>query len=244
MSEPDYDFLEEDVPGEAAAEPVPETVESKTASEIEAEKAPAPAAPEATTAPAKEDLVPLAALKAERDKRQREEASRKELERRLAELERPKAPPPPAFYENPTEHIAHAVTATEQRLQARFYAALEEQVREAHADYDEVLAELEQTGNPALVQQVFAAANPALEAYRLGKQLREVKAMQDPKAYRAQVEAEVRAAIAAEAAAKEAARAAALQAIPPELSTARASKDTDVAEPDDLDSILASRNKR
>lgn len=242
MSEPDYDFLEEDVPDEAAAESVPETVESNTAPEVVAQ-APAAAAPEATTAPAKEDSVPLAALMAERDKRQKEEASRKELERRLAELERPKAPAPPAFYENPEQHIAHAVTATEQRLQQRFFAALEEQAREAHADYDEVLAELEQTGNPALVQQVFAAANPALEAYRLGKQLREVKAMQDPKAYRAQVEAEVRAAIAAEAATKEAARNAALEAIPPELSTARASKDSDVGVDDSLDSILASKKR-
>jgi hypothetical protein len=244
MSEPDYDFLEEDVPDEAAAESVPETVESNTAPEVVA-PAPAAAAPEATTAPAKEDHVPLAALMAERDKRQKEEASRKELERRLAELERPRQPPPPAFYENPEQHIAHAVTATEQRLQQRFFAALEEQARAVHADYDEALVELEQAGNPALFQQVFAAANPASEAYRLGKQLREVKAMQDPAAYRAKVEAEVRAAIAAEASTKEAARIAAQSAIPPELSSARASKDADApAEDDSLDSILASRNKR
>lgn len=243
MSAPDYDFLEEDVPDEAVAESVPETVESNTAPEVAA-PAPAAVAPEATTAPAKEDHVPLAALMAERTKRQQEEASRKELERRLAELERPRQPPPPAFYENPTEHIAHAVSQTEQRLQQRFFAALEEQARAVHTDYDEVLAELQETGNPALVQQVFAAANPALEAYRLGKQLREVKAMQDPASYRAKVEAEVRAAIAAEAATKEAARIAAQSAIPPELSSVRAAKDADVSEDDDtLDSILATRKR-
>lgn len=233
MSEPDYDFLEEDVPDEAV--PATETVDDTPA---------APAATEATTAPATEDRVPLAALMAERDKRQQEAAARKELERRLAELEANK-PEPPKFYENPELAVDHRVREVEARANQRLFAALEAAAREAHADYDEVIAELTEQAqsNPALAQQVFSSPNPATAAYRLGKQLREMKAMQDPAAYRAKVEAEIRAQIAAEQKAKEDARKAAEAAIPPELSTARAAKDAAAVEDDSLDSILASRRR-
>jgi hypothetical protein len=239
MSEPDYDFLREDVAEPAAAEPVAETVETPVA------QAPV-STPEATTAPApKEAHVPLPALMAERDKRQQEEAKRKELERRLAELEANK-PEPPKFYENPELAVDHRVREVEARANQRLYAALEAAAREAHPDYDEVIAELTEQAqsNPALAQQVFSSPNPATAAYRLGKQLREMKAMQDPAAYRAQVEAEIRAQIAAEQKAKEDARKAAEAAIPPELSTARATKDVAVVEDDSLDSILAQRQGR
>lgn len=233
MSEPDYDFLEEDVPDEAV--PATETVDDPPA---------APAATEATTAPATEDRVPLAALMAERDKRQQEAAARKELERRLAELEANK-PEPPKFYENPELAVDHRVREVEARANQRLFAALEAAAREAHADYDEVIAELTEQAqsNPALAQQVFSSPNPATAAYRLGKQLREMKAMQDPAAYRAKVEAEIRAQLAAEQKAKEDARKAAEAAIPPELSTARAAKDAAAVEDDSLDSILASRRR-
>jgi hypothetical protein len=236
MSEPDYDFLREDEADPATPESAPETVETPVVAE-------APTASEAPTAPAREsDHVPLAALKAEREKRQEAARKAQELERRLAELEAQRTQPaPPAFYENPEQHIAHAVSATEQRLRQQFFAALEASAREAHPDYDDVLQDLQESGNPALVQRVFAAANPALEAYKLGKQLREIKALQDPAAYRASLEAEIRAQIAAEAKAKETARAQAAAAIPPELSAARAAKDADVVVDDSLDSILASR---
>ena len=127
-----------------------------------------------------------------------------------------------------------------------FHAALEADAREAYPDYDEVLAELGDAAreNPALRQQVFSSPNPAKAAYKLGKQLREMKAMQDPQAYRAQIAAEIRAEIAAEQAAKETARAAAAAAIPPDLSAARSTRDSEVVEEDTLDSILATRKRR
>ena len=238
MSEPDYDFLEEDVADPAASESAPETV-ANTVTEPPASEPPA-----VTTTPAKEEgNVPLAALMAERDKRQQEAAARKELERRLAEYEKQR-PEPPKFYENPEQAVDHRVREVEARANQRLFAALEASAREAHPDYDEVVEELTQQaqGNPALAQQIFASPNPATAAYRLGKQLREMKAMQDPAAYRAKVEAEIRASIAAEQAAKDAAAAKARAAIPPELSTARAAKADVVPEDDDsLDSILASR---
>lgn len=239
MSEPDYDFLREDETETAVAESAPETVVSDTAT------APAVEAPAVTTTPAPEERVPLAALMAERDKRQREEQARKDLERRLAEIEAQK-PEPPKFYENPEQAVDHRVREVEARANQRLYAALEASAREAHPDYDEVIAELTERAqeNPALAQQVFASPNPATAAYKLGKQLREMKAMQDPAAYRAKVEAEIRAQIAAEHKAKEDAAAKALAAIPPELSTARAAKDVAVVEDDSLDSILAQRQGR
>lgn len=243
MSEPDYDFLREDETETAAPESAPETVETPAA---ETAAQAAPAAPEATTAPApKETHVPLPALMAERDKRQQEEAKRKELERRLAEYEAQR-PEPPKFYENPEQHVAARLQEAEARANQRLFAALEAAAREAHSDYDEVIAELTEQAqaNPALAQQVFASPNPATAAYKLGKQLREMKAMQDPAAYRAQVEAEIRAQIAAEQKAKEDARARAAAAIPPELSNARATNDVAVVEDDSLDSILAARNRR
>lgn len=240
MSEPDYDFLEEDAPDEVVAESEPETVESNTA-----DAAPAAQAPAATTAPAKEDHVPLAALMAERSKRQEEATARKELERRIAEYEQRQQAPAPTFYENPEAHVQHVAQTIEQRTQQRFYAALEAQALEVYPDYAEVIAELTEQAqdNPALVQKVFSAPNPAIAAYKLGKQLREMKAMEDPAAYRAKVEAEVRAAIAAEAASKEAARTAVQSAIPPELSAARATKDSEVLPDDSLESILASKKR-
>lgn len=106
-----------------------------------------------------------------------------------------------------------------------------------------MLAELQEhaQSNPSIVQDVFSKANPALAAYKLGKQLREYKAMQNPAEYRAKIEAEVRQKIEAELKAKEEAKRSAVDAIPPELSAARASKDTDVVPDDSLDSILKSK---
>ena len=117
--------------------------------------------------------------------------------------------------------------------------ALEAQAREVYPDYDEVFAELEEQaqGNPALTQQVMQSPNPAMAAYKLGKQLRELKQMQDPDAYRQKIEAEVRAKIEAEAKAK----AAAANAIPPDLTAARASRDDEVLPDDSLESILKSK---
>jgi hypothetical protein len=122
-------------------------------------------------------------------------------------------------------------------------SALEAQAREQYADYDEAFAELEEQAadNPMLVQKVMQSPNPALAAYKLGKQLQELKKLQDPDAYRKQIEAEVRTKIEAEYAAKEKARTDAANAIPPDLTAARASRDGEVLPDDSLDSILKSK---
>ncbi len=219
MSDNGNDFLD-DMTQQLAEPEIPETPEpEQPAAVVETvEQEPETPAPEVTTTPeAKEEqTVPIAALKAEREKRQA-------FEKELAQLRAAQqaAPPQqlPEFYEAPEQHLQ----VIEQRHAQRLYAALEAQAREVHPDYDEVFEEVKAAaeGNPALQQRIFAAPNPALEAYKLGKQLREFKRMEDPVKYRAEIEAEVRAKLEAELKAKEKARAAADAAIPPDMTQSR-----------------------
>lgn len=234
-----YGFLADEVPDEVvpevAAEPVVEQV-------VTPEVTPAPAAPTAAEPPMEGTHVPLAALKAEREKRQKYE---QELTRLSAQLAQQHQPEPPAFYEAPEQYVNHVLSQAEQRAQARLFASFEEDAREAFADYDEVLAELAEAANdnPALRHQVFNSANPAKAAYKLGKQLRALKSAPDPVALRTQIEAEVRAQIAKEAQAAADARAAQVAAVPPDLSAVRSSRTAEVEQDDSLDSILATRKR-
>jgi hypothetical protein len=234
MSDEKYPFL-----NEVEQEVVPEVEVQPEVQPVETPQAVEPAAPVTPTVTEPHDeRVPLAALKAEREKRQ-------QLERRMAEIERERAqaqPEPPDFYADPQQFIAQR----EQQLTQRMHAALEEQARDAYSDYDAVLAELKDYAqeNPAVIPQVFNAANPALAAYKLGKQIRELRAMKDPDQYRKAIEAEVRAKVEAEYAAREQSKAAAVAAIPPDLTNSRSARDAEVVPDDSLDSILASRKSR
>jgi hypothetical protein len=234
-----YGFLEEEAPDEV----VPEQAAEPEVAQVVTPETPAPVTPTVTDPPIEGTHVPLAALKAEREKRQRME---QELARISQQIAQQQAPQIPGFYEAPEQHVNLAVTQAQQAVTARMYAAFEEDAREAYADYDEVLAELAEAANenPALRAQVFNAPNPAKAAYKLGKQLRALKSAPDPAALRKEIEAEVRAQIKAEAEAAEKARAAQVAAIPPDLSAARSARDQEVVEDDSLDSILASRRKR
>jgi hypothetical protein len=239
MDEKEYSFLNDTAPEVAAEVEAPPEVAT-----VEATPAPVEPAPAAPTAAIREEThVPLPALKAEREKRQA-------LERRIAEMEaaqRANPEPAPNFYEAPEQYVQQAVQSERQQMAQVLYSALEADARDAHADYDEVLAEVTEAAreNPAIRQQVFAAPNPAKAAYKLGKQLREMKAMQDPGAYRAQIEAEIRASIKAEQEAAAASKAAAVAAIPPDLASARSAVTAEpVAEEMTLDSILKERKRR
>lgn len=224
MSEAERDFLDDDVTDEVEQEtpetPEPEPTEPEAETVEKPEETPEPEVP--TTPESKEERhVPYAAMKAEREKRQR-------LERELEELRQQQAQPqePANFYENPDEFVQRHVQTVEQRAAQRLYTALEAQAREVHPDYDEVFEEVKEYAaeNPAVVPQVMNAPNPALAAYKLGKQLREMKQMQDPASYREKLRAEVRAELEAEFKAKEAERAKAAAAIPPDLTESRNAK--------------------
>lgn len=237
MSAEERDFLDEyrdedaalatgEESGGEAADEVAETADQPEASAPESE---APAAPDAP----KDSHVPYAAMKAERDKRQERERELQERDRRIAEYERqlqelrnpaqPQQARTVEIWEDPDAFVSQRVQAVEQAATNRLYAALESQARETYPDYDEVFAVVQEHArtNPTIGQQVLSAPNPALAAYKLGKQLREQKQMEDPAAYRAKVEAEIRAEIKAEEQAKGDARRTAINAIPPDLSASR-----------------------
>ena len=235
MSEPEIDFLSEEVETEEAA---PEVEEQATEPE-KVEKPEPPAAEVPTTPEPKEETVPLAALKAEREKRQK-------YERQLAEYQqREQQKPLPDFHQQPDEYVQALIQQHTTRLTQQMLGALEEQARMAHPDYDEVFEVVQQHAqeNPVVVQQVLNAPNPAIAAYQLGKRIKELEAMKDPDAYRKQIEAEVRAKVLAEVEAEKAAKAKAAEAIPPDLTAARASKDTEVPPDDSLEAILQSRKR-
>lgn len=232
MSDADIDFLSDEAPDEVVEEQIeaPEVAET-----VEQPEAPAPEVP--TTPEPREEHVPLAALKAERAKRQEYEA----LIRQYEQAQQPK----PDFYEAPEQYVQSLLQQHDQHVTQRMLGALEAQAREVYQDYDEVFEILQDSaeGNPMLVQWVMQAPNPAMAAYKLGKQLREMQAMQDPGAYRAKIEAEIRAKVDAEYRAKEEAKLKAASAIPPDLTAARASRDEEVLPDDSLESILKSKKR-
>ena len=235
MSEPEIDFLSEEVADEVVeAEVVAETPEP-VAETVATPETPAPVVP--TTPEPKEEHVPLAALKAERAKRQEYEARLRQYEQQQAQQ------PQPSFYEAPEQYVQSLLQQHDQQVTQRMLGALEAQAREVYPDYDEVFEIVQESAasNPVLTQQIMQAPNPAMAAYKLGKQLREMKAMADPDAYRAKIEAEIRAKVDAEYRAKEEAKLKAAAEIPPDLTAARASRDEEVLPDDSLDSILKSK---
>lgn len=258
MSEQERDFLDEYRDEDAALSGTEnesgddEAVddEAETAEQTEADTAKESEAPAATEAQ-KDSHVPYAAMKAEREKRQERERELQETSRRMAELERqlqelrnPAQPQqqhkPVEIWEDPDAFINQRVQAVEAKANDRLYAALEAQARETYPDYDEVFAVVQEHAktNPAIGQKVLSAPNPALAAYKLGKQLAEQKQMEDPAAYRARIEAEIRAQIAAESKAKGEAKRKAADAIPPDLSSSRNVAGTAVPVADDFDALF------
>lgn len=227
MSEPDYDFLNEEAPEEIAAVETPEVVEP--VAETVEETPPVAQAPEATTAPETVEEGGLkAALKAERTKRQQYE--RELVEYRQAQQQKPQ------FFENP-EHFV------EQTVSSRVFAMSEAQAREMYPDYDEAVQEFVEYARdkPYVIADLNGQAHPALYAYKQAKALRERQEMADLPAFKAKLEAEIRTKLEAEFEAKAKAKEAAVASLPPDLSAVRASKDTDVVPDDSLDSILKSK---
>lgn len=126
-----------DDPSNQAALPL-ETPPAETA------PAPAAAAPEAPAAkpeaPPVDKHVPIQAMLEERSKRQAlqkqmaEMAAKTEaMERRFQELLKRAEPPPPAFEENPAEHLKSRLDMTEQQLKAWNERAAQEQAAQKQA---------------------------------------------------------------------------------------------------------------
>lgn len=221
--------------------------------EVEADPAPAPTpaaeaqpvadAPtgEIDASPASEQQVPLAALTAEREKRQHLEQRVRELEARTQPApERPKLADPLDDPEAFARQVDQAAEAKVARVRIELHQEL---MRAKHDDYDAREAkfiELAQA-DPTLYQRAVASGNVARFAYDHVVQAEKFERMQDVDKYeselRAKVEAEIRAKVEAELLGK-AAKTAELQSALslPSLATVGSGGSADV-EPD-LTSII------
>lgn len=177
---------------EADDEPKAEPPKVEAVAEVKAE------APKVETTATESEAgknVPLAALMAEREKRQEAARKAEELERRIKELEGEKpAQTLPDFFQNPEAYVQTAIQAAQMQAKDSLYAALEEAERERHADFDDVMAFVMDKAkeNPAIAAEILKGKNPAAQAYKVGKRLQDFdKSMQDPDSYRAQLKAEL-----------------------------------------------------
>lgn len=239
MGNENRDFLDEHFAAEQVA-PKPEQVTGEVTEQVQEvqqqgtveEKPPETVAAEVTTTPESKEgqTVPYAAMKAEREKRQR-------LERELEELRQTQQTPPeaqPSYFDDPEGYLQRQAQAIRQESSQKLYAALEASAREQHPDYDEVFEVVMKhaQANPAVSQEILSAPNPAMAAYRMGKKLAEFEKMQDPDAYRAQIEAELRVKWDEEQKSKSERRQQAVAEIPPDLSQARNTRGEFAANPD------------
>lgn len=122
--------------------------------------------------------VPLQALHDERRKRQ-------ELENRLAELEKAKAPEAkPNLFEDPDnwekaldERVAKQLASVRQESEQRFLVLVEQAAKARHADFEEVANVFAETARvtPGLIEEARQAPDPAEFIYRAGLNLKRFK---------------------------------------------------------------------
>ncbi len=205
--------------------------------------------------------VPYAALKAERAKRQAEreraekaEASRKELESQIEALRNPVARPaqtaettheesaqPPDFWANPQAYIEHMTNqrvaqAVEQVQMQNHFRQIEDRQRAAHTDFDEVsqLAHQAASRDPELARRILTAQDPGAELYAVGKQIKDYQEMtSNPEGFRARIEQEILAKLAGEQGDDEQPEAATPKRRTVDLSTRRNAKADSAAAPPD-----------
>jgi hypothetical protein len=161
---------------------------------------------------------------------QEERAKRQELERRLAERDRPaaaQAEKPKAFWDDPEAALnKHREEVRTETTNARLNTA-ELIARSRHTDFDEKVAEFSQLVSqvPGLAQQWLAAPDPAEFAYMVGKNNMLLKQVGSVDALTEKVRKETEASVRAKVEAEFKARAEALEkeraALPPSLSDSR-----------------------
>lgn len=224
MDDPDkYDFLADKVTDEQPvieAEPVAEVPETVAT--------PEPPAPEVPTTPEpREEVVPLAALRAEREKRQRYEAELAKYREQQAQQFDPQV-----FYQDPSSISAYV----ENRLVMERINLSRDFVASMHDDYEameEVFVE-EAAKNPALKDEMLRSGNPAMFAYKYAKgvqTMREIQTGDLEKRLRAEIEAKVRAELSAKPPVN----------VPPDLSATRSATVPETVPDDSLESILKSK---
>lgn len=202
------DILSDKEPTTPAPEPKAEP-EVKAEPKAEAPKEEKPRGPDGKFAPKEEPKEQLsekergllAAAQEERRKRQ-------DLERRLAELEKPKeqkTEEPKSFWDDPEGHLKKHTQEVHQTALATRISVTEAMAREKYKDFDqavEIFAQaLQET--PGLHAQWLASANPAEFAYRVGKNTRELREAGNIDALREKIAKEERVKLEAEFKAKQ-----------------------------------------
>lgn len=194
---------------EVAEVATPETPVAETGVNEEVGDTPA-AVVTPTPEPEKEKSVPLAALMAEREKRQR-----------LEEQLKAAAPKPavPDFFADPETHVKTAI----QENTARMSAAMVEQ---QFPDFRERLTVFleEAKNNPILQAELEAHPHPALFAYNKAKEIEDYRQMKDLPAYKERLRAEIKAELLADMTKQGTDKAALVASLPPDLSGARGAR--------------------
>lgn len=196
MSELDQ-FL--NVAEEAATDaPIEPAAAEVTPTESEAEVKQEQAAEGSTSEPVKTEKesghVPLAALKDEREKRQRLQA---ELEQLKAQV---KPTPPPDMFDDPAAYAADIDRRIDDGTFRASVVVSQAMMRLQHQDYDAMeakFAEMVQE-NPILGVQLRSAELPALFAYETAKKAEKLAAMENIEEWEAKKTAELEAKIRAE----------------------------------------------
>lgn len=160
------------------------------------------AEPEASASPAPEPThIPESALLGERRRRQEAEQRAQYLEQQMQAFQRQQQPQQPVdFWEDPNAVIStqvnQAVNTALQQWEARQVQMQAEKAEAAarakYQDYDDAFAKFREQLqiNPALLNELQRASDPAEFAYQRGKAAID---MADPDAYRAKVESELEA---------------------------------------------------
>lgn len=201
-------FLETVINGES------EQVEQTEKPEPKGEESASPA-PKPVEEAKPQEQVPLAALKAEREKRQASEQRMQALEQELKRLqEKPQTPAEPedefAFFDNPKAVLDRQ--RQEIRLETSALVA-----RSKYADFDEKATLFFQemvAQNPAVIDAMLNNPNPAEYIYNEAKKHAEFKDFSDPEAYKQKLREELRKELEAELEAKTKPR------LPPDLAQA------------------------
>ena len=201
-------------------DPAPETV----AEEVTGEDAPPPDADK----PPESETVPVAALMAERQKRQDLEAENARL---TAAADSP-TPEAPSVFDDEAGAMAHLTAQFDNKLTTAVRNISRAPMMALHEDYEKqeaVFAEMAKA-DPSLVQRMDASGNPAKFAYDTAKNKSEYDAMQDMPAFREKLKAEIVAEMTAKG-----------EEIPESLATMPANSGTDNDADDSLSSILNGR---
>lgn len=183
-----------EVKGEEQTTGQPRTPDGKFAPKDKPETDPeVKAAPPAAEKPVTEGQ--LAALMAEREKRQAAERERDELRRKVQ-------PPPkaPDLYEAPEEWKGGVLSEVQQTVLNERLNMSEMMIRESKEDAEQAINAFMEVAavNPGLKQHAMSQAHPYKFIYDQGKRIEAMKEIGDPVSYKDKIRAELRAEMEAE----------------------------------------------